>query len=53
MAGVLVDLTRTALTDVFTVIVAIAVLGVLIRTEVNSAWLIGAGVVIGAAHIVL
>lgn len=47
MAGVLVDLTRTALTDVLTVIVAVAALGVLIGTKINSAWLIGAGVVLG------
>ncbi|MGE0304990.1 MAG: chromate efflux transporter [Acidimicrobiia bacterium] len=53
MAGVLVDLTETALTDVFTVTVAIAALGVLIRTKVNSAWLISVGVVIGAMHIIV
>jgi 1,4-dihydroxy-2-naphthoate octaprenyltransferase len=41
---------RPALTDVLTVIVAVAVLGVLIRTRLNSAWLIGAGVVIGVLH---
>jgi chromate transporter len=50
MAGVLVDLADTALVDVVTVAVAVAALVVLVRTKVNSAWLIGAGVAIGAVH---
>ena len=50
MAGVLIDLTDTAITDTVTVMVALAALAVLIRTKINSAWLIGAGMVIGAVH---
>ena len=50
MAGVLVDLTDAALVDAATVAVAVVALGVLVATKLNSAWLIGAGVVIGAVH---
>jgi chromate transporter len=50
MAGVLVELTDTAITDALTVVIALAALGTLLRTTVNSAWLIGAGVLIGALH---
>lgn len=50
MAGVLIDLTDTAITDAVTVVVALAALAVLIRTKINSAWLIGAGMVIGVVH---
>jgi len=50
MAGVLVDLTDTAISDVFTIAIAVAALLLLVRTKVNSAWLIAAGVAIGIAH---
>ncbi len=50
MAGVLVELTDTALTDAVTVAVAAAALAVLIRTRINSAWLVSGGVAIGIVH---
>ena len=50
MAGVLVQLTDAAVTDVVTALVAVIALGVLVRTKLNSAWLVGAGLLIGAAH---
>ena len=53
MAGVLVELADTALTDVLTVAVALAALAVLVRGRLNSAWLVGAGVLIGVLHAVL
>lgn len=50
MAGVLVDLTDTAITDAYTIAIAVVALLVLVRTKVNSAWLIAAGVAIGITH---
>jgi len=50
MAGVLVDLTDTAIEDVLTGALAVLALAVLVRTKVNSAWLIAVGVVVGAIH---
>jgi chromate transporter len=50
MAGVLTDLTDSAITGAVTLAIAVVALGVLIRTKINSAWLIGAGVLIGAIH---
>jgi chromate transporter len=50
MAGVLVQLIDIAITDALTVSVALVSLVVLIRTRVNSAWFVAAGVVIGALH---
>lgn len=52
MAGVLVQLVDTAITDVLTTVVALATLAVLVRTRLNSAWLIAAGTVIGVLHAV-
>lgn len=52
MAGVLVDLTDAALADAITVIVSIAALAALLRTHINSAWLIGIGLLIGIVHAV-
>jgi chromate transporter len=52
MAGVLVELTDTAITDAVTVVVALGALAALVGTKVNSAWLVGAGVVVGAVHAV-
>jgi chromate transporter len=53
MAGVLVDLTDTAIQDVLTGALAAIALVVLVRTKINSAWLIGVGVVVGVVHAVL
>ena len=50
MAGVLVDLAHVALDDVVTVLIALASLCVLVRTRVNSAWLIAAGLLVGILH---
>jgi len=50
MGGVLVDLTDTAIRDVVTVAIALAALAALVRTKINSAWLIGAGVAVGLVH---
>jgi chromate transporter len=50
MAGVLIDLVDAGLSDALTVGVAVVALVVLVRTTVNSAWLVGAGVVIGVLH---
>jgi len=50
MAGVLVELTDTAITDALTLAVALGALAILVRTKLNSAWLVGGGVVIGFVH---
>ena len=52
MGGVLVELVDTAITDVVTVAVAMTALVLLIRTQLNTAWLVGAGLVIGLVHLV-
>ena len=49
MAGVTAQLAREALVDPLTVALAIAALAVLLRTRINSAWLIAAGSAIGLA----
>jgi chromate transporter len=53
MAGVLIQLTRTAVTDVVTALVAVVSLALLLRTKLNSAWLIAVGLGIGAVHTLL
>jgi chromate transporter len=53
MAGVLVELAGTALVDVPTVLIALAALGLLLWTGLNSAWLIGGGVAAGLLHAAL
>jgi chromate transporter len=53
MAGVLAQLAHTAITDVVTVVVAVTALALLIRTNLNSAWLVGAGLAIGLAHLLV
>ena len=53
MGGVLVELAGTAFTDVFTVLLGIAALAVLLRSRVNTAWLVAAGVGIGVIHAVV
>jgi chromate transporter len=50
MGGVLVELTDAAIVDAFTAVIAITALAVLVRTGVNTAWLVGAGVVLGLLH---
>lgn len=50
MAGVLIELSRTAITDVLTAAVAVAALAALLRTTLNSAWLLGAGLLVGVLH---
>jgi chromate transporter len=52
LAGVLLELVGAAVTDVLTGALTIGALGVLVRTEANSAWLVAAGVAVGAAHAV-
>jgi chromate transporter len=52
MVGVLIELVDTAITDVVTVGLALGALAVLVRTKLNSAWLIGAGTLVGALHAV-
>jgi chromate transporter len=53
MGGVLVELADTAFTDAFTVLIGFAALAVLLRTKINTAWLIAAGVGIGVIHAVV
>jgi chromate transporter len=49
MAGVTVQLARTAFVDVATVLFAIGALAVLLRFKVNSGWVVLAGAVLGLA----
>jgi chromate transporter len=51
MAGVLAQLVDTAITDVLTAVVAVIALAVLVRTKLNSAWIIGLGAIIGLIHL--
>jgi chromate transporter len=53
MAGVLWQLVDTAIADLLTGIVAVIALAVLLRTRLNSVWLIGLGAIIGLAHLVV
>jgi chromate transporter len=53
MAGVLVELTGTALVDAFTVLIAVVALGVLLRTTRSSLWLVAGGIAIGLIHAVV
>jgi chromate transporter len=50
MAGVSLQLGRSALVDVITVGLAVVTLLLLRRTRLNSAWLIAAGALVGVAH---
>jgi chromate transporter len=52
MGGVLVELIDTAITDVVTLVIAMSALVLLVRTQLNSAWLVGAGLVIGLVHLI-
>jgi chromate transporter len=53
MAGVTLQLARTALVDPLTVAIATAALVLLWRTRLNSAWYIGFGALVGLAHLAL
>jgi chromate transporter len=53
MAGVTVQLAGDALVDPLTVTVALVAWAVLVTTPVNSAWLVGAGALLGLAHAVV
>jgi chromate transporter len=50
MAGVSVQLGRTALVDPLTVTLAVGTLGVLLRWQPNPTWLIAAGATVGLLH---
>jgi chromate transporter len=50
MAGVTWQLGRAALTDWFTIAVALLALGLVFRFKINSAWLVLAGGIVGAAY---
>lgn len=47
MAGVLVELARAALVDLLTLALAVVALALLLKTELNSAWLVLAGGAVG------
>ncbi len=53
MAGVLVELVRTAVIDGLTAAIAVTALAVAIRYRVNTVWLVGAGALIGALRALL
>lgn len=53
MAGVSLQLGRTALVDPLTVALTLATLVALWRTKINSVWFIGAGALVGVAHILI
>jgi chromate transporter len=50
MAGVAVQLGRTAMVDIFTVVLALVTLFVILRFKVNSIWLILGGGLLGAVY---
>jgi len=50
MAGVTIDLGRTAITDPLTTVVAVAALLVMLRWRPNPVWLVLAGAAVGVAH---
>jgi chromate transporter len=50
MAGVTIDLGRTAITDPLTAGIAVASLLVTLRLRPNPLWLVLAGAAIGVAH---
>ena len=53
MAGVAVDLGRTAIRDPLTALIGVAALGVLIRWKLNAVWIVLAGAAVGIAHALL
>ncbi len=50
MAGVLFELAGVAFTDLLTVLAGAVALAALLRTRINSAWLIAGGVALGLLH---
>ena len=53
MAGVAVDLGRTAIRDPLTALIAVASLGVVLRWRTNGVWIVLAGAGVGIAHALL
>jgi chromate transporter len=53
MAGVTVDLARTAITDVLTAVLAGLALAVLLRWRTNAIWVVAGGAAIGVVHALL
>ena len=53
MAGVTIDLGRTAITDPPTAVLAVVALAVLVRWRPNAVWLVLAGAAAGIAHSLL
>jgi chromate transporter len=53
MAGVTLVLLDDAFPDALTVVVGVVALVVLLRWRVNPVWLIGAGALVGLAHLVV
>jgi chromate transporter len=53
MAGVTIDLGRSAITDPLTAAIAVASLAALARWRLNALWLVGCGAAIGIAHALL
>lgn len=53
MAGVSLQLGRTALVDPLTIALTLATLVLLWRTKINSVWFIGAGALVGGAHVLI
>lgn len=47
MVGVTLELGRAALVDALTVVLAVVTLGLLVRSKVNSAWLVAGGALVG------
>ncbi|MBS4060449.1 MAG: chromate transporter, partial [Bacteroidetes bacterium] len=47
MAAVTLTLTANSLTDLFTILLAAAALALLLRTKINSTWLVLAGAALG------
>ncbi|WP_425581729.1 chromate transporter [Streptosporangium vulgare] len=53
MAGVSLQLGRTAIVDPLTTAIALATLALLWKTRLNNAWYIAAGAAIGLTHTLL
>jgi len=53
MAGVSYQLARTSLVDPLTVAIALVTLLLLYKTELNNAWYIAVGALVGLAHSLL
>jgi chromate transporter len=53
MAGVTIDLGRTAIVDPLTAALAVLALALLLRWRRNAVWLVLAGAAVGIAHSLL